>query len=125
MDKKKKSADAGSPPSFEEALARLETIVHDLEEGRLDLGDALARYEEGVKLLAGCHELLQKAERRIELLSGADADGKPVIGPFDEGDRDATEPDGPRRGGGKARKTRGTPESSPGNNDVDAPDRLF
>ena len=70
--------------SFEKALATLEQIVHELEEGRLGLAESLARYEEGVKLLRQCHGLLQQAERRIELLTGVDAAGNPVTEPFDD-----------------------------------------
>ena len=82
-------ADSAAPsseesPSFEQALAALETIVHDLEEGRLGLGEAVGRYETGVKLLKQCHALLAQAERRIELLTGVDALGQPVAEPFDE-----------------------------------------
>jgi len=69
---------------FETALTRLEEIVHALEEGDLGLGESLARYEEGVKLLRQSHELLERAERRIELLSGIDAEGNPITQPFDD-----------------------------------------
>jgi exodeoxyribonuclease VII small subunit len=75
---------ASAQPSFEEALRRLEEIVHLLEEGDLGLNQALERYEEGVKLLRQSYELLNRAERRIELLSGVDAEGNPVTQPFDD-----------------------------------------
>jgi exodeoxyribonuclease VII small subunit len=71
-------------PTFEEALARLEKIVAQLEDGRTDLAASLAGYEEGVQLLRKCHGLLERAERRIEILSGVDAEGKPVVQPFDD-----------------------------------------
>jgi exodeoxyribonuclease VII small subunit len=78
----------GSPgepvPTFEEALEQLETIVHALEEGRLGLGESLDHYENGVKLLKRCHGLLQRAERRIELLSGVDAEGRDLAEPLDD-----------------------------------------
>ena len=73
-----------SPATFEQSLARLEQIVAQLEDGRVDLADSLARYEEGVRLLRQCHTLLERAERRIEVLSGVDADGKPITEPFDD-----------------------------------------
>lgn len=82
------SADYGSvapAPTFEQALGRLEQLVHDLEEGRLGLAEGLARYEEGIKLLRQCYELLENAERRIELLSRVGARGEPVTEPFAEG----------------------------------------
>jgi len=80
---KKAPSDAAAEP-FEESLAELESIVADLEGGDLGLSDALARYEEGVRRLKQCHAQLQAAERRIELLSGVDADGNPITTPFDD-----------------------------------------
>jgi exodeoxyribonuclease VII small subunit len=73
-----------SEPTFEVALSRLEGIVRDLEDGDLGLAEALARYEAGVGLLKDCHRLLEHAERKIELLSGFDAEGNPVTVPFDD-----------------------------------------
>jgi exodeoxyribonuclease VII small subunit len=70
-------------PTFEQALEHLETIVHDLEEGQIGLADALARYEQGVKLLKQCFGLLEDAERKVELLSGFDAAGNPITTPFE------------------------------------------
>lgn len=72
------------PPSFDEALRGLEAVVHQLEEGQLGLEQALARYEHGVKLLRHCYGMLEGAERRIELLTGVDAEGNPVTQPFDD-----------------------------------------
>lgn len=74
----------GDQPRFEEALKRLEEIVHLLEEGEIGLDEALKRYEEGVKLLRQAYDLLGRAERQIELLSGLDAEGNPVSQPFDD-----------------------------------------
>lgn len=71
-------------PSFELALEKLEQIVHALEEGEIGLSESLEKYEEGVKLLRHCHDLLQRAERRIELLTGFDPEGNPVTQPFDD-----------------------------------------
>jgi exodeoxyribonuclease VII small subunit len=71
-------------PTFESALKRLEEIVHLLEEGQIGLNEAMQRYEEGVKLLRQSYELLQGAERKIELLSGVDAEGSPITQPFDD-----------------------------------------
>ena len=69
---------------FEQALKRLEEIVHVLEEGDIGLSESLQRYEEGIKLLRQSYDLLQRAERRIELLSGVDAEGNPITQPFDD-----------------------------------------
>ncbi|MGA2616015.1 MAG: exodeoxyribonuclease VII small subunit [Thermoguttaceae bacterium] len=75
---------SAEPPSFEQSLARLDEIVHLLEEGEVGLDDALARYEEGVGLLRQAFEALRRAERRIEILSGVDAEGNPVTQPLDD-----------------------------------------
>ncbi len=52
--------------SFEEALARLEEIVEELESGQMTLEDALRRFQEGVRLRATCTEKLETAEAKIE-----------------------------------------------------------
>ena len=84
MTKKKSKHDPPEQPSFEEALKRLEELVHLLEEGEIGLDEALGRYEEGVKLLRQAYDLLGRAERRIELLTGVDAEGNPIAQPFDD-----------------------------------------
>ena len=66
--KKSNDADGSDEPSFEEALHRLEAIVDRLEEGDLELEDALTAFEEGVKLTRRCAGRLEDAERRIEEL---------------------------------------------------------
>ena len=53
---------------FEQALSRLEKIVEELEGGDLTLDESLARYEEGVKALKKCYEILRDAEKRVEIL---------------------------------------------------------
>jgi len=83
---KKASSDTSeaNAPSFEEALARLEQIVADLEDGPLGLADSLARYEEGIRCLKQCYGTLEQAERKIELLAGVDAQGQPVVEPMSD-----------------------------------------
>jgi exodeoxyribonuclease VII small subunit len=84
MAKKISKEENGDAPSFEQSLGRLEEIVHLLEEGELGLDEAMLRYEEGVKLLRQSYDMLERAERKIELLSGVDAEGNPVTEPFDD-----------------------------------------
>ncbi|MEX2185837.1 MAG: exodeoxyribonuclease VII small subunit [Pirellulales bacterium] len=84
---KEPKTDADEPtPTFEQALERMETIVHDLEEGRIGLAEAMQKYEQGVKLLRQCYAMLETAEQRIELLTGVDADGHAVTKPFEHTD---------------------------------------
>lgn len=70
-------------PTFEAALAELQRIVADLENGSVGLEESLARFERGVALLKTCYATLEQAEQRIELLVGAGADGAPLTQPFD------------------------------------------
>ena len=51
-------------PKFEEALARLETIVTELERGELPLDQSLKIFEEGIKLSKTCLKILDDAERK-------------------------------------------------------------
>jgi exodeoxyribonuclease VII small subunit len=67
---------------FEDALAALEKIVHDLEDGSTGLEDALAKYEKGIGLLKQCYERLKTAEQRIVKLAGCNEDGTPNLEPF-------------------------------------------
>jgi exodeoxyribonuclease VII small subunit len=83
--------------SFEDSLSALEHVVHDLEEGNLGLTDALDRYETGVKHLKRCYQLLEAAERRIELLTAVDDDGTPSTEPFAESSESLAETTGRRR----------------------------
>ncbi|HVT28611.1 MAG TPA: exodeoxyribonuclease VII small subunit [Lacipirellulaceae bacterium] len=91
MAKKKPTVRDECAASFEESLQELEKIVAELESGKLGLSEALARYEEGVKHLKGCQRLLETAERKIELLSGVDADGNPITETFEETPTDSLE----------------------------------
>ncbi len=69
--------------TFEQALADLERIVRELEDGKTGLEEALARYEQGMALLRRCYSQLRQAEQRILELTGVDANGNPVTKPFD------------------------------------------
>jgi len=84
LAKKRSKPRADREPSLEESLEQLDETVRRLEEGEIGLSEALQQYEKGVKLLRACYDLLEKAERRIELLSGVDAEGRPVSTPMDE-----------------------------------------
>lgn len=92
---------AGEALPFEAALAKLEQIVGELDGGQLALSDALARYEAGVGHLKRCYQLLDQAERRIEVVTGLDSEGQPITKPFDE-ESASLEERTTRRGRGKA-----------------------
>ena len=68
--------------SFEESILQLEKIVRTLDDGKTSLDESLEKYEEGIRLLRRCTELLDNAKRRIEILHGVDEDGTPKFVPF-------------------------------------------
>lgn len=57
--------------TFEHSLTRLEEVVQHLERGDLSLEEALASFEEGVKLATLCQQRLDAAEQRVEELIDA------------------------------------------------------
>lgn len=128
MAKKKssKQPEAGNEqPTFEEALGRLEGIVGELEEGQIGLDEALARYQDGVKLLRQCFDLLERAERKISLLGGLDEQGRPVAQPFDD---ETLTLDEKAKSRSRRRSTQGPSKragESPDNGGLDEPGGLF
>jgi exodeoxyribonuclease VII small subunit len=119
----KQPGDASSAePSFEEALAELDEIVRELEEGQIPLAQALARYEAGVKLLKQCYQLLDHAERRIEMLNHVDRDGHAHSEPFEDG-AVSLEEKAQTRGRRRSRPAEANPQ--PSEDDIDGPRRLF
>ncbi len=64
--------------SFEASTERLGAIVSELERGELPLEQALALFEEGVRLARGAQRRIEQAERRIEELLGFDSAGRPI-----------------------------------------------
>lgn len=60
--------------SFEAALAELEDIVRDLEDGSGELEGAIKAFERGTLLKRHCESKLKEAEARIEkILPGSEA----------------------------------------------------
>ena len=80
--------------NFEESLQQVEEIVGRLEGGQLGLTESLDQYEAGIRQLKQCQQMLDAAEQKVNLLSGFDADGNPVLDSLgvsaDGGNRSAT-----------------------------------
>jgi exodeoxyribonuclease VII small subunit len=126
VSKKKSASDDVKEPSFEECLGELESIVAELESGKLGLSEALARYEQGVQHLKACHTILERVERKIELLSGMDAEGNPITRPFDEQEHESLEEKAASRG--RRRTSDKNVESGKrrlAENEIDDDQRLF
>lgn len=84
-----------SKDGFSARLARLEQIVERLESDDIDLEDALAAFEDGVKLSRELTASLTAASRRVELLLRQE-NGEFTLEPFDPGideDRPAQDAD--------------------------------
>lgn len=60
-------------PTFEEALAELEKIVAEMENGQLSLEESVERYTRGMELTKICRKKLSDAETKIRKL---EADGR-------------------------------------------------
>ncbi len=70
MARRKSTAETDSAaPSFEDALAGLESIVEAMEHEQLPLEELVACYEKGSALLDRCESILQSARGRIELIT--------------------------------------------------------
>ena len=127
MAKKKqaKKKSTSEPLSFESSLAALEALVAKLESGELGLAVSLEHYEEAVKHLNACHQMLEQAERRIELLTGVDASGQPLTTAFEEGEAESLADKAERRGGRRSAGKKTSSRRGAQNPRVDASDTLF
>jgi len=63
--------------SFEDALKRLEEIVHKLESGEASLDQAIDLYNEGDRLKQQCEARLKAAQAKIEQIQ-IGRDGSPA-----------------------------------------------
>ena len=69
---------AVEPMTFRETSIELEQIVRSLEQGDLELEDALGRYARGVELLRSLRERLATAEQKVQVLMDATDGGVAV-----------------------------------------------
>ena len=70
------------PKTFEEASARLDELVRQMESGQLPLDSMIAAFEEGRQLVAFCNAKLSEVQRRVETIKAQEADGSIVREPF-------------------------------------------
>lgn len=54
--------------TFEEAMEELETVVRQLESGKIKLDEAVSVYERGAKLKQFCEQKLTEAKSKIDKL---------------------------------------------------------
>ncbi len=67
--------------SFEEAMTELTQLVHDMEDGELNLEQSLKYFERGVSLVNASHDKLKAAEQKVAIIMGEDTQSQPT--PFD------------------------------------------
>ena len=76
--------------SFEGSFLRLNEMAEQLETGGLTLAEATSRFEEGMKLVQFCNELLDNAEQKITELKETYRPNSALAG-FDDLDEDPEE----------------------------------
>jgi exodeoxyribonuclease VII small subunit len=82
-----------APERFDDLLVRLRALVDKLESGNLPLEDGLRFFEQGIALCRRGAEILDAAEKRVEVLLAAPADGPARTAPFEDGSRAADDED--------------------------------
>ena len=60
---------SNSPENFEQCLQQLESIVKTMEQGNLNLEEALSSFEQGISMIRKCQTTLQAAAQKVELLT--------------------------------------------------------
>ena len=78
--------------TFESAMARLEQITEELEDGDLSLEKSLKKFDEGIKLAEFCNAQLAEARAKVEML--LEKDGHLQAVPFEgieRGDKDLSD----------------------------------
>ena len=71
---------------FEEALVRLESLVGELEGGRVSLDESMKKFSEGMQLANLCTKKLAEAEKKIEVLVKQTLGGEPEWKEFKGGE---------------------------------------
>ena len=67
--------------SFEDSFLRLSEMAELLEAGGLTLAEATARFEEGMKLVQSCNDMLNNAELKITELKETHNTSVTHVGP--------------------------------------------
>lgn len=79
---KRKNTDENEDVPLEAAMSELSEIVARMESGQATLDESLAQFERGMQLLRSCHQKLDAASQKIEILTRMSADAVESA-PFD------------------------------------------
>lgn len=58
--------------TLEKSFERLDEIVQELQEGDLTLEQSFRKYEEGMKMIKNCNDAIDRVEKKLEILEGAE-----------------------------------------------------
>lgn len=72
-------------PTFEMHLAEVERAIRKLEGGDIPLEDSIDLYAEAMSHLKSCHTVLDKAEKRLEIVRKS-VEGRDEVGPAEVGE---------------------------------------
>lgn len=73
---------SSTPPTFEQAMQRLDDIVGRMESNKMPLEEMVDAYEEGMNLLKICRARVEAARRRVELIQARET-GQATLTEFD------------------------------------------
>ena len=76
MPQTEKDSAPAQDMSFEEAMAKLESLVRSMENGSTRLEDVIASFEEAKRLSAYCQQKLETLKRKIEILTKDGPEGQ-------------------------------------------------
>ena len=63
-----KKASRGETESFEKTLKKIESIVEEIESGKLPLNDIVNKFKECTELIAKCRKMLGNVQQEIQVL---------------------------------------------------------
>ena len=76
MPQAEKESASARDMSFEDAMAKLETLVRSMESGSTRLEDVIASFEEAKRLSVYCQQKLETLKRKIEILTKDGPEGQ-------------------------------------------------
>ena len=76
MPQAEKESASARDMSFEDAMAKLESLVRSMESGSTRLEDVIASFEEAKRLSVYCQQKLETLKRKIEILTKDGPEGQ-------------------------------------------------
>jgi exodeoxyribonuclease VII small subunit len=68
-NRERKNSVMAKAKSLEASLGELETVLKELEKEELSLEDSFRLYNEGMKLLKSCNDMIDKVEKKLVVLN--------------------------------------------------------